>query len=770
MTLDLARLLNPEQYEAATTTEGPLLILAGAGSGKTRVLVHRIAHIVEKRRAWPREILAVTFTNKAAAEMRHRAEALIGPSAKEAWIGTFHSLCGRMLRREGHRLGYDASFTIYDDDDQKRVIRRVMQELQIETDGRGVSINQVAHEIDRAKNHGQLPATYLKRDGGGFRTPSQSATLRVYPRYQDELRRSNAMDFGDLLLLTKEILEHHPEARENLAHRFRYLLVDEFQDTNKVQYEILKLLLLGHDNLAVVGDDDQSIYRWRGAEVGNILGFTDDFPNAKVVRLEQNYRSTGHILSAANAVIQRNKRRHKKTLFTEAEAGLPIGVAMLDHGDEEAFLVAETIAARIRGGADPHDFVILYRQNAQSRAFEEALRRARVPFVIIGGTGFYERREIRDLLAYLRLLVNPRSMEDLERIINVPPRKIGETTVDRLRAAGAVADVTGLAILDLPDETLEAQGLKGKTLERIRELGALMKKLGAQAEEASASDVARALIEAIDYPGYLEAADPASAEDRIANVQELVTSIVEHETARSAAVEGGYGIAGARTPLAAFLDETSLVSTADRDSLEGSVSMMTLHAAKGLEFPVVFMVGMEEHTFPIRRAVEGLEDDLEEERRLCYVGMTRAMRELNLLCARYRRIYGNEEVRLPSRFLGELPDAIVTTFGRRTRPAFADRSASDDAGAEARVEYEEIDPHDPDDAPYVPPAPRPRVAPPPGGGGGMRVGARVIHNLFGVGVVEAVSGSGANAHLTIRFPTEGTKRVVARFVRPAEDS
>jgi DNA helicase II / ATP-dependent DNA helicase PcrA len=765
--LDLAQLLNQEQLEAATTTEGPLLILAGAGSGKTRVLVHRIAHIVEQKRAWPRQIFAVTFTNKAAGEMKGRVGQLLKFGVEEAWIGTFHGMCGRMLRWEGKRLGYDPSFSIYDTDDSRRVIKRVMEDLGIETDGRGVSVAQVASEIDRAKNHGWSPKKYAE-SAGTFRVPAVSATIRVYPRYQEALRKSQAMDFGDLLLLALELLEHHPEARDRIAGRFKYVLVDEFQDTNKVQFDLLKQMLLDHENLAVVGDDDQAIYRWRGADVSNILDFNKTFPNTKVVRLEQNYRSTGHILTAANTVIKRNKRRHHKELRTDAPPGMKIGVALVNHGDEEAFLVAQTIAQRIGKGEKPGDFAILYRMNAQSRSFEEQLRRARVPFTIIGGMAFYERREVKDVISYLRLIANPASMEDLERVINVPPRKIGDTTVQKLRQAGEAANLAGSAILELDAAKLEAVGVKGKTLEKVKEVATLLQRFRKIAETASASEVAKAVIDATKYLEYLEESDPVSAEDRIANVEELVSSIAEHEQSvpvfDEASGEVGVGLAGAKTALADFLDRASLVTTNDVEGTKDTVSLLTLHAAKGLEFPVVYIVGLEEQTFPSRRACEGDEEDMEEERRLCYVGITRAMRELNLLCARFRRIFGQEEVRAPSRFLGELPDHIVTTFGKR-------QSAPPIKPSRGETWIDRDEGFDPiDDEPYVPPQRKPRPELPPIRDERLRIGSRVIHNSFGVGVVEEIEGSGAKAHLTIRFPTEGTKRVVARFVRALEDS
>ena len=772
---DLKTLLNPEQYEAATTTDGPLLVLAGAGSGKTRVLVHRIAHIMDQGLARPWEILAVTFTNKAAQEMRHRLVELGGEDLKSAWIGTFHSMCGRMLRREGHRLGYDKNFTIYDTDDARRAIKAAMQSLKMDTSNRGaVSPNAIASEIDKAKNKGLGPKTFADQSPT-FHTPAHAAARRVYPKYQELLRTSNAMDFGDLLLLAVELLKHHPEARDRFGDRFQYVLVDEFQDTNAVQLEFLKRLVEGHRNIAVVGDDDQSIYRWRGAEVRNIIDFPKLYSEAKVVKLEQNYRSSANVLQAANAVIARNQSRHPKKLWTKAEPGLPVGIAMLEDSDAEAILVAEVVARRIENGDDPDGFAILYRSNAQSRLFELAFRRARVPFVLIGSTAFFERREVKDVISYLRTIANPASSADFERIVNVPGRKIGAKTIDKLREAGERAGVSGAQILELDDEAMKAAGVKGMALAALRRLGEILTELRAMAEVEPATDVAQAVIERTGYKRYLETNDPASAEDRIQNVEELVTSIAEHEATAVGEDEEGFGLAGARTPLQAFLDEAALTSASDKTSESGAVSMLTLHAAKGLEFGVVFMVGMEEHTFPSRRAIDGDPEAIEEERRLCYVGMTRAQKELNMLAVRYRRIYGSEEMRRPSRFLGDIPPAVVENMhvpgavsSRVSTPRTVVRGAD-------YVDYDSspdpfADPPVDPPSPFEDDGPRHRPRPAAGGAGGvaMQSGMRVFHNTFGEGVVEAVDGSGPRAHLTIRFPEAGRKRVVARYVRPSE--
>ena len=797
------------------------MVLAGAGSGKTRVLVHRIAHILAEAKAAPWQIFAVTFTNKAANEMRNRLAELLGPEVKEAWIGTFHALCARILRLEGQRLGFDPGFTIYDADDAKRLLKTIMEESGIDPSSHGTPVSAVANEIDRAKNAGITPAAFREQTMK-FETPSFRAARRVYPKYQKALASANAMDFGDLLLWALELLKHHPPAKNRFGRRFRYVLVDEFQDTNRVQYELLQQLVDEHNNLAVVGDDDQSIYRWRGADVGNILGFHRRFPEAKVIKLEENYRSSGNILAAANSVIRQNRNRHAKTLRTQAAAGEPIAVTLVESGEAEAALIARTVlqAQREDDALSLDDVAILYRQNAQSRAFEEAFRRVRLPFRIVGGTGFYERKEVKDILAYLRITANPRSRQDFERIVNVPSRKIGPTTIKRLRSAGENDGLEGAELLGASDDALRGAGLGPAAIKKLRALDVMLEAFRTLATQASAAEVAIEIIETTGYLGHLRQSDPASAEDRIANVQELVSSIAEHEAAAAedtaattteaptatandiAGANGApdeapsLGLAGARTALQAFLDEAALTSPDEANDSQG-VTLMTLHSAKGLEFPLVFMVGMEEMTFPSRRAIDDPDSTaIEEERRLCYVGMTRAMRRLYLSAARYRRIYGQEEVRSPSRFLGELPDEVVGNFpeldsARRwaraadSAAAQAEALQTDDRGGD-RIEYDE--PAYSGGSSSASSSTRhaePRTAarrrsgaqletPQPENnahhgisGAPFSPGSSVHHNLFGQGLVRDIEGTGPKARLTIEFPGHGTKKVIARFVKPA---
>lgn len=722
--------LNPEQRAAAEHTEGPLLILAGAGTGKTRVLVHRVAHLLETGAARPHEILAVTFTNRAAGEMRSRIETMVGPAARRAWIGTFHSMCGRILRLEGHRLGYNRQFSIYDQQDSLRVLKRCL-----ETAGHpksDISPQSIASEIDRAKNLGLSPEAFLS-EIAPFDTPTRRIARGVYPKYQAALRAANAVDFGDMLLLTVELFKCAPEVCAELGQRFRYVMVDEFQDTNQVQYQLLRKLVAPHQNLAVVGDDDQSIYRWRGAQIKNILEFPQIFPDAEVVRLEQNYRSTGNILRAANAVIAQNQRRHGKRLRTEAGDGDPLGVALFQHADDEAQMVAQIITQRIRGGSAPEDFAILYRQNAQSRIFEETLRRFRVPYVVLGGTGFYERAEVKDLLAYLRMIVNPRSTEDFLRVVNVPGRGIGQKTLSQLQALSEQEERPGAEVLSLGSAALERAGITKRAVRQLEVFAERLAAWTALADDDSPDAVLRAIISDTRYLAHLEKKDPATFEDRSANVEELVSSVAEFEPEADEASE-------AASPLERFLEQAALSSTQDVDT-DHAVRLLTLHAAKGLEFPCAFIVGLEEGTFPSRRAAEGDEDDLEEERRLFYVGITRAEKTLFLSAARYRRIYGREELRLPSRFLAELPEAVVGPM--------VGTQAGHTSPATIRVpEEERVFRVDPGEDPFA-------------------VGRAVHHNTFGRGRIEARDGAGAQARLTIRFQDAGTKRVIARFVSPA---
>lgn len=745
--------LNPEQFRAATHVDGPLLVLAGAGSGKTRVLIHRIAHILDQEKAKPWQIMAVTFTNKAAAEMRHRLETLVGPTAKEAWLGTFHALSARMLRIEGYRLGYAGNFSIYDAEDSKRLLKQILKEMGIETNHHGVNPNSIGGEIDRAKNKGLGPKAFAE-SVQAFDVPARKLAKAVYFKYQDALRKANAMDFGDLVYLSTELLKHHPAAAARFQKRFRYIMVDEFQDTNHIQYEWLKVLLKDHENLMVVGDDDQSIYRWRGAEVAHILGFEHTFPKSEVVRLEQNYRSTGNILDAANAVIARNQRRHGKNLFTESGPGAKVGLALLESSEQEAELVINLIREEIEEGADPADCAILYRMNAQSRMFESHLRRARIPYRLVGGTGFFDRMEVKDIVAYLRLIVNPNSRSDFERVVNTPGRGIGAKTIERLRAAGEAAGLEGLRMLELDDAALKKAGLSAASIKKLRGFEALILELKQLSLKQSATQVATEVVHRTDYEKHLLAKDRASAEDRFSNVEELVSSVAELE----ARIESE---SQSKTSLERFLDEASLASGERSEGDIDGVRLMTLHTAKGLEFPCVLMVGLEEKTFPSARAVEdGEEAPMEEERRLCYVGMTRAMRKLTLTSARRRVIFGKTEVRLPSRFLGEIPDDVVETAGFTAPSALVSFKSLADRGLDGPLDRP-LDDRD-DGNPFFeePSSEEVRTI------ASVEIGAesQVFHRSFGRGKVLQVEGAGPRARATVSFESGATKTIVLKFL------
>ncbi len=724
--------LNPEQLRAVTTDAGALLVLAGAGSGKTRVLVHRIAHLLKERREKPWQIFAVTFTNKAAAEMRGRLEALVGPDAREAWIGTFHALCARMLRIEGHRLGYPGNFSIYDADDSKKLMRAVMTEMGIELDGHGVNLPKISAAIDQAKNEGLGPDAFARKVGPAD-PPARRVAVAVYFKYQAALRRATAMDFGDLLRLATDLISEHEAAFARFGRRFRHVLVDEFQDTNGIQYRFLSELCREHRNLMVVGDDDQSIYRWRGAAVEHILNFKKDWPEAEVVKLEENYRSTGNILAAANSVIEKNRGRHPKRLFTRGPAGDKIGIALVDDGLAEAALVARVVRAQMDElGREPSEFAVLFRVNAQSRAFEEALRRARLPYRLLGGTGFFERLEVKDVIAYLRLLVNPRSRQDFLRVLNVPSRGIGSKTVERLLYAGEPSGRDGLELLALPEPTLAAAGLGPGPVKKLKDVGSMFAELRSFAESAPAAEVAVRVIERTGYLEHLDRTDPATAEDRKANVAELVSSIAELE-----APDDG------RPPLEAYLDRAALAAGERAEGAEDGVKLLTLHAAKGLEFPVVFMVGLEERTFPSARVVdEGDEAALEEERRLCYVGITRAREQLFFTLARRRVIFGKTEVRRASQFLGDLPPDLLAPIGGPSPRA--------QARGPVALDFDDED----EELPVARRDPVPAV----------RAGITAHHATFGRGDVLSAEGRGPTARVRVRFGDGTVRTVIARFL------
>ncbi len=734
--------LNPQQRIAVENTEGPLLVLAGAGSGKTRVLTYRVAHLMEKGvPAW--KILAITFTNKAAKEMAERVQALTGEAGSEAWISTFHACCARILRRDIEKLGYKRQFAIYDEDDRMSVIKAVLKELNL--GDKEYPPKAVKAAISDAKNRMLSPDEWLRDAGDDFRNRKYYEAYRLYER---TLRGNNALDFDDLLVKTLELLAEQPPVLEYYQNRFDYILVDEYQDTNRAQYELVRLLTGKKRNLCVVGDDDQSIYGWRGADIRNILDFEKDFPDAKVVKLEQNYRSTGNILDAANQVIAHNQGRKEKALWTQAGEGEKIALYhALDERDEAAFIAAMT-RKLIAHGARAGDVAVLYRTNAQSRVLEEAFVRGGIPYHVYGGQKFYERREVKDLIAYMRALVNPDDDVSLRRIINEPKRGIGETTVEALQSYASSAEMSLMsAVLDVENAPLAARPKK-----LIGEFAELMIDLTEALYEKTASEFLEFMIDKTGYVRALEAVKSDENAVRIENIRELQGAVTEFERLNP---EGG---------LADFLENVALV--ADTDSLNeggGSVTLMTLHSAKGLEFDNVFLPGMEENIFPLARA--SYDDELmEEERRLAYVGITRAKKRLFLSHARSRALYNSRSANELSRFVSEIPARLLTDGtqrgdARRVPPPSAghgfDRSGGSGyysgRGTGAKPA-----------APSKPGLGIPGVQKGFGGFVGsqarsakpialFRVGDRVIHRSFGRGRVVEVMGAGEEQRVRVAF-------------------
>ena len=625
--------LNPTQFDAVTHTEGPLLILAGAGSGKTRVLTHRIAYLLEQGLAAPDEVLAITFTNKAAKEMKERVALLVGPDSRKMWVSTFHAFCARILRVHAEKLGYRREFTIYDSADQTRLVKRCIIELG--KDPKRFNPRSFHAQISSAKNLLLDSSDYLRQTEGYM----AENVAEVYDLYQTRLYENNAMDFDDLIMQTVALLELFPEVRERYQRRFKYIHVDEYQDTNHAQYRLVNALAAAHRNLCVVGDDDQSVYSWRGADISNILNFERDYPEAKVVKLEQNYRSTQTILAAANAVVSNNASRKAKELWTAGDEGERIRVfTAADDYAEARFVVSEVL--RLAGsGASLRDVAVFYRTNAQSRTLEDVLVREGVPYQIVGGVRFYERAEVRDAMAYLAVISNKDASVSLERILNVPKRGLGATSVARLQE---YASREGISLYDALADAGEA-GLTGKASAACSKVRDLFEGWRVAAREVPPAEIIGAVLDESGYRAELTTENTVEAESRLENLVELVNAAAEYER-----------VSGAEATLDGFLQEQALFSEADKLTGEGRVTLMTLHNAKGLEYDHVFVVGMEEGTFPHARSLD--EQNLEEERRLCYVGITRARKTLTLTYARIRTTYGEREYQMASRFLSEIPE------------------------------------------------------------------------------------------------------------------
>lgn len=640
--------LNGKQKEAVITTEGPLLLLAGAGSGKTRVLTHRIAYLIDECGVSPWNILAITFTNKAAGEMRDRVDALIGSDAAHVWVSTFHSFCVRILRRHINLLGYDTDFTIYDTDDQKNVMKAICKRLDIDT--KIYKEKELIREISSAKND-MIDVSAYELSAIGDK--DRCVYARVYREYQDTLYKSNALDFDDLLGKTVELFKANQAVLETYQERFQYIHVDEYQDTNMVQFEMVHLLAQKYRNLCVVGDDDQSIYKFRGACIRNILDFEHYFPETRVIKLEQNYRSTQTILDAANAVIRNNTARKEKSLWTAKGKGDKIRLCQFDSAFEEADFIAEEIQRKVRKGDSYGDFAVLYRTNAQSRLLEEKMIMRNLPYTVVGGTNFYSRAEVKDILAYLKTIENGRDEVAIRRIINIPKRGIGSATVEKLLDYAELRDCSLFEAMEMAEDI---QGL-GRSVSKIKTFVALIKNFRKKALAKTIAELIADIVESIGYGAYLEENDSDSADDRLENVDELITkAVVYAETYENAT-------------LSDFLAEVALVADIDKvESGEDRVLLMTLHSAKGLEFPQVYLAGMEDGLFPSQMVLFSNDPtELEEERRLAYVGITRAMDQLTLTYARSRMTRGETRYSAISRFVREIPQDILVDTSEGTR-------------------------------------------------------------------------------------------------------
>jgi DNA helicase II / ATP-dependent DNA helicase PcrA len=704
--------LNPAQQEAVLTTEGPVLVIAGAGSGKTRVLTRRIAHLLRAVGVKPPEILAITFTNKAAAEMRERVEDLVGPPARASWVMTFHAACGRILRREAPRLGYRSNFTIYDSADQLRLTKQCLEDL--ERDPKRFTPRGIHSQISNAKNQLIGPDEYASRVASFY----DQTVADVYKLYQTKLFNANAVDFDDMLYLTDDVLERFPEAREKWQKAFRYLLVDEYQDTNHAQYKFLQLLAANHSNVFAVGDPDQSVYGFRGADIRNVLEFEQDFPGAKTIALEQNYRSTNSILEAANGVISHNRERKPKNLWSELGDGEPVHVVEVEDEHAEARYVAAEIARLVEEGFNGREIAVFYRTNAQSRVLEDVLVRQGVAYQVIGGPRFYERAEIKDLVAYLQVIDNPYDVVSLLRIANRPRRGIGDSTLAKLMS---FADDAEMSLWEAMDRT-DAAGVGTAPSKAVASFRNVIQSLMSASQELDVPELIERVLEQTGTLDALEAERTIESQGRIENLQELVA--LAREWMESAA----------EPTLSSFLQEVSLYS--DQDAIRGDgslVTLMTLHNAKGLEFRAVYLIGMEEGIFPHSRSIE--EQGVEEERRLCYVGMTRAMERLTLMHASSRMLYGGRSYNLPSRFLDELPERHIER--ERLQPA-----SWSNYGAPKQSQI----------------APREDIP-------SLATGDSVRHGTLGEGVVVRIEPGGV---VTVRFADDGAERRLMLDYAPLE--
>lgn len=714
MALDILKTLNDQQQAAVTHTEGPVLVFAGAGSGKTRVLTHRIAHLIRDLRISPYNILAVTFTNKAAREMKERIEGLLGEGAKGLWVGTFHGTCARILRERGNSIGIDRNFTIFDDADQMALVRESMDAEDI--DQKVYKARDILNLISKAKEQLVLPDDFGRR----FVGPVENVAKRIYKVYQQKLHLNRALDFDDLIMYTVLLFQNEPDALKHYQEKFKYILVDEYQDINYSQYTLVRNLAQRYRNVFCVGDDDQSIYRWRGADVGIILQFEKDYPDAAIYKLERNYRSTKKILKAAHAVVERNAARAKKKLWTENAEGCDIEVIAASNEIDEASKVVQSIQNKISfQDREYSDIVVLYRMNAQSRVFEEAMINSRIPHILVGTVRFYERKEIKDVLAYLRLAANPQESVSLRRVINVPTRGIGQTSLSRLEQFAIKEQIT---LFDAACRVREAADITARASNAIEKFAEIVRHLNKLHNQVSVRQLTEEVLEVSGYLASLREERTMEARSRLENVEELlsVTEQFRHTTDDPS--------------LTAFLENVSLIS--DIDTLDGSgnaVTLMTMHAAKGLEFPIVYISGMEEGVFPHRRSLDD-RDELAEERRLCYVGMTRAREELVLSYAHQRMLMGQVTGSSVSRFVTEIPEELLA----ETQPAR--RRASTNTQWRTRFQPKRTS-----------------------SAAAFRPGQKVEHKQFGYGIVLNCTGSDADEQVTVAFDKHGIKKLLVSF-------
>ena len=745
--------LNEKQKEAVLNTEGPCLVIAGAGSGKTKVLTHKIAYLLQEKNVAPWNILAITFTNKAANEMKERIEGLVGDAVKDMWIGTFHSICVRILRKYIDRIGFDSSFLIFDTGDQKTLVKQCLKELDI--DSKMFTERSVISEISNAKNDMLTPEKYQKRANGDFR---KEKIASIYDLYQKRLKENNAIDFDDIINYTIKILLENPDVLEYYANKFHYVLVDEYQDTNKSQFTLVTLLASKHGNITAVGDNDQGIYSFRGADISNILNFERDFPGTKIIKLEQNYRCTGNILKVANSVIKQNEVKYEKKLWTENEKGnLPKVYTAENEYDEGSYIVQEIEHLRREEYYKYSDFAVLYRMNTQSRAIEDIFRRENIPYKIVGGLKFYERKEIKDIISYLRLIQNPADNISLNRIINEPKRGIGKTSMENVAKISATEGVSMYEVI----KNAEQYGLNRVYL-NSREFISVMEELREKQNEISISELIKLTLKKTGYTKALENENTIEAENRIENLEEFLTVAIEFEEEF------------AENSLSEFLEGITLSSDIDNmEETEESVTLMTLHSAKGLEFPVVFLVGMEEGIFPGNRSIAE-EKELEEERRLCYVGITRAKENLFLTCSKQRTMFGSTSCNMVSRFLKEIPEELldgeieqsnknkfndtdnIWTYGNskvktykvdtynnikpktnmfaRTAESFLNSITQ--KNVQSNVDLSQYEP-----------------------------GVRIYHKKFGEGTINQVEEEGDDIKIDIQFDKAGHKRLMGKFAK-----